>query len=89
MEPSGWYVDPYRRHERRWISAGRPTALVSDDHHEATDPPPPGPMPLPLVEPPSAAIGAGPDDLIRVDDGSPPVRYHHSWLLGDQARAAH
>jgi hypothetical protein len=79
MEPSGWYLDPYGRHERRWISAGHPTALVSDERHETTDPPPPGPMPLPLVETPAVGVGVGSDDLLRADDGSIPVRHHHSW----------
>ena len=40
MEAEGWYVDPFGSHEARWISDGRPTALVRDGHVESHDPPP-------------------------------------------------
>lgn len=36
----GWYVDPFHRHEARWISDGTPTALVRDGRAESQDPPP-------------------------------------------------
>jgi len=37
----GWYPDPYRVHEERYISAdGRPTKLVRDAGRESYDPPP-------------------------------------------------
>jgi len=30
MAEEGWYSDPYRLHEHRWFSDGKPTALVRD-----------------------------------------------------------
>lgn len=41
----GWNPDPYGRHEARWYSAGRPTALVSDDGQDGQDPLPGGTPP--------------------------------------------
>lgn len=40
MREEGWYVDPFGRHEARWISDGSPTALVRDGQIESKDPPP-------------------------------------------------
>ena len=40
MNEEGWYVDPFGRHESRWISEGTPTALVRDGRVESQDPPP-------------------------------------------------
>jgi hypothetical protein len=40
MPTSGWFKDPYRLHDARWISDGRPTALVRDGGHESMDAPP-------------------------------------------------
>jgi hypothetical protein len=40
MREEGWYVDPFGRHEARWISDAAPTALVRDGHIESKDPPP-------------------------------------------------
>ncbi len=34
----GWFTDPYRRHEARWMSQGRPTSLVRDGTIEGNDP---------------------------------------------------
>jgi len=39
-EPRGWYQDPFRRHEARYFSAGRPTRLVRDGNVESYDDPP-------------------------------------------------
>ena len=39
----GWYFDPYRRHEERWFSDGKPTALVRDKGLTSQDPPPEAP----------------------------------------------
>ena len=39
---SGWFKDPYGRHEARWMSAGTPTSLVRNGDVEQTDPPPSG-----------------------------------------------
>ena len=36
----GWYTDPYRRHEARWMSDGTPTDLVRDRGVESYDAPP-------------------------------------------------
>jgi hypothetical protein len=54
--PQGWFVDPFGAHEQRWISQGRPTALVRDGRVEAQDPPPDRPMHGPLV--PAGPAGA-------------------------------
>jgi len=68
--PQGWYVDPFGIHEQRWISQGRPTALVRDGRAESQDPPPDRPLPEgPLVPgtlgPPLARPS---DDLLRAGD---------------------
>jgi hypothetical protein len=51
-EAEGWCVDPYRRHELRWFSAGTPTALVRDNGVDGHDAPPAGPPPTAPVEAP-------------------------------------
>jgi hypothetical protein len=61
----GWYQDPYCRHEERWFSAGRATALVKDgdtEGHDEVSGPPPGPL-VP-VEDPGWDHG---QDLVRAD----------------------
>jgi hypothetical protein len=40
MNAEGWFVDPFGNHQARWISEGRPTALVRDGTVETQDPPP-------------------------------------------------
>jgi hypothetical protein len=44
-EPQGWYEDPFRLHEARYFSAGRPTKLVRDGDVEGYDEPPGGGVP--------------------------------------------
>jgi hypothetical protein len=66
MEEEGWYVDPYRIHEARWISAGVPTALVRDGDVETQDPPPSTTYAGQLEELEEAAPQDG-DDLLRAD----------------------
>lgn len=39
-EPQGWYEDPFRLHEARYFSAGRPSKLVRDGDVESYDEPP-------------------------------------------------
>jgi len=39
-EPQGWYEDPFRLHEARYFSAGKPTKLVRDGNIESCDEPP-------------------------------------------------
>jgi len=69
MEAEGWYHDPYGRHEERWYSNGRPTALVRDAKVEAKDPPPSEPPPTTtLVRSEHRPTAGGPDDLRRADD---------------------
>jgi hypothetical protein len=63
----GWYIDPYGRHEARWISAGTPTALVRDGSVEAQDPPPDEPVPASLEAWSPGGAGDG-SDLKRADD---------------------
>ena len=67
MHEEGWYVDPFGRHEARWMSDGRPTALVRDDRVESQDPPPDDPMtePLELVR---GTAPPGGSDQKRADD---------------------
>jgi hypothetical protein len=52
--PQGWYLDPYGRHELRWFSDGRATALVKDNGVTAQDAPPDEPPPHDPVPPPEA-----------------------------------
>jgi hypothetical protein len=59
-EAEGWCIDPYERHELRWFSAGRPTALVRDNGVDGRDeppatPPPTRPVAAPEVEVPATA----------------------------------
>ena len=44
MNEEGWFKDPFRRHEARWISDGTPTALVRDAGVESQDAPPDEPI---------------------------------------------
>ena len=67
MNEEGWYLDPYRRHEARWISAGAPTALVRDGAVESQDPPPGGTIPADM-EPWRPTTSPDASDLIRADD---------------------
>lgn len=63
----GWYLDPFRIHEQRWMSDGRPTSLVKDAGVEAKDEPPDQSLPDPIVPAPiQEAILGG--DLLRADD---------------------
>jgi hypothetical protein len=68
MEAEGWFRDPFEIHSDRWISDGRPTALVRDGAVEGHDPPPEAVFSGSLVEStvPEAADG---DDLRRADNG--------------------
>src|ERR1700722_13797221 len=71
----GWYSDPYLRHELRWFSAGRPTALIRDGHTEGNDPPPDEPMHILPARPEESPFSSGGADLRRSDDAqlAPPV----------------
>jgi hypothetical protein len=68
VEASGWFKDPYGRHEARWISDGSPTRLVRDGTVEGTDIPPEplGDRPLVPVEDPNAATDGS--DFRRAND---------------------
>jgi hypothetical protein len=69
MEAEGWYHDPYERHDERWYSNGKPTALVRDAKVESKDPPPSDPPPSgTLVRSDGDLSAAGPEDLRRADD---------------------
>jgi len=67
MSDEGWYIDPFGRHEARWISDGTPTSLVRDGAVESQDPPPSTPVEgaLQRVSESPAADG---NDLKRADD---------------------
>jgi len=69
MVASGWFRDPYGRHEARWFSEGRPTSLVRDGAREGTDPPTgqvSGSDPAATPVPENAPTGAS--DLRRSDE---------------------
>jgi len=61
----GWYTDPYALHDARWMSEGRPTALVRDGDIENQDPAPDGPF---TVTPIRLGLNGSPSDLRRADD---------------------
>ena len=65
--PQGWFVDPYRIHEHRWISLGRPINLVRDGNVEAKGDPPGRPQSLPYVP---VSTGSAHRDMRRADDAS-------------------
>ena len=66
MTAQGWYQDPFRRHEHRWFSDGRPTSLVRDGEAEADDEPPAREYEGPLVAAEAAELADG-GDLRRAD----------------------
>ncbi len=66
LEPNGWYVDPFGRHEARYFSAGKATPLVRDRGHESQDPPPSGPVSVADLRPAQFH-----------DDGEIPERVFH------------
>jgi hypothetical protein len=69
VQTEGWYRDPFDIHADRWISDGRPTALVRDGAVESHDPPPEVAFSGPLVESAlSESESANGDDLRRADD---------------------
>jgi hypothetical protein len=75
MNEEGWYQDPFELHEARWISDGKPTALVRDGDTESQDAAPSKPPRRPLVEAQPPPSGSPSDDLRRADDpnaGVPP-----------------
>ena len=55
MGAQGWYLDPFRLHDDRWFSGGRPTNLVRDAGVESYEDPPEGLPPGPLVPAGTAA----------------------------------
>ncbi len=73
MNAEGWYHDPYRLHEARWISDGSPTALVRDGGVESHDLPPGTPFEgeLEPIEPIGEDTGTEGEDLLRADDEHP------------------
>lgn len=70
MDPflEGWYTDPYARHEARWMSQGKPTALVRDGKVEGHDPAPDGPFKVSPVRVEGHANASNGADLRRADD---------------------
>ncbi len=67
MNAEGWYHDPFRLHEDRWMSDGAPTALVRDQGVESQDPPPSTKFDGPL-EPVAEHAPADGEDLLRADN---------------------
>jgi hypothetical protein len=66
----GWYLDPFGRHEQRWFSDGRPTALVRDGDAEAQDAPPADAWDGPLEAPPELPSPPPPPDTEAGWDGT-------------------
>jgi hypothetical protein len=64
---TGWFDDPYGRHEARWMSDGWPTSLVRDGTVEKTDPLPDQLSGVPLVQAqsPRSAPTPGSDPVQR------------------------
>ena len=67
VNEEGWYKDPFGRHEARWISDGRPTALVRDSRVESHDPPPDEPIRGEMERIPDVTPVDG-DELKRADN---------------------
>jgi hypothetical protein len=67
VNEEGWYLDPFGRHQARWISQGTPTALVRDGGVESQDAPPSDPITRPLERVDETAPVDG-NDLKRADD---------------------
>jgi len=70
QDEEGWFTDPYRRHEARWLSYGKPTKLVRDGGVESYDDPPdeePVQEPVRVEEPVEATGGS---DLLRAGEHS-------------------
>ena len=86
----GWYTDPYRRHDARWMSAGRPTNLVRDGNVTSHDEPPDGPWvtkPEPWASESTAGAGS---DLLRADSAEAGDAYDEKrgkWAAYDQLAA--
>jgi hypothetical protein len=68
MDEEGWFKDPYRRHEARWMSDGTPTALVRDAGVESQDAPPDEPISVEMERVVAEAIPADGSDLKRADN---------------------
>ena len=74
MHAEGWYRDPFKLHDDRWFSDGRPTSLVRDQGIESHDEPPRGEWPFP-PEPVAEIEESDGRDLLRVDDGERESEY--------------
>jgi hypothetical protein len=87
VQAQGWYRDPYKVHEDRYFSGGRPTKLVRDGGAESYDPPPPGPPEGELVEIPDSEPSDS-TDMRRADDRETGTAYDPSataWSTIDVA----
>lgn len=68
MDEEGWFKDPYRRHEARWMSDGTPTSLVRDGGFESQDAPPDEPLPAAMERLEVEATPGDRSNLRRADD---------------------
>lgn len=74
---TGWCNDPYGRQEHRWLTAGKPSALVGDSGVESQDPPPDGPFVVePVLLEDNSVDG---DDLRRAGEPKPPDAGQVVW----------
>jgi len=87
MNEEGWYLDPYGRHEARWISVGTPTALVRDGEVESQDPPPATPVEGTLV-PVEVTPATDGSDLRRADEAEAGSEPFDPNALADRASVA-
>jgi hypothetical protein len=60
-EPQGWYEDPFRLHEARYFSGGRPTKLVRNGDLESYDEPPSEGVPGSAAAPWDHAVSEAPN----------------------------
>jgi hypothetical protein len=98
----GWAADPFRLHEARYFSAGRPTKLVRDGTVESYDDPPsqtydpppaiPSPASAPLATAPPAAdrVSRGlAAPLVNHAGGQPPGTYPGPGVPGPRVPGVH
>jgi hypothetical protein len=82
VDEEGWYVDPFGRHEARWISDAVPTALVRDGRIESHDPPPDTVYPGTLQPVPEESRADG-TDLRRADEAETTGPRPDVWSVVD------
>ncbi|MGA3353214.1 MAG: hypothetical protein ABSD85_08530 [Acidimicrobiales bacterium] len=80
----GWYNDPYRKHDDRWFSDGKPTSLVRDGRIESRDTPPDSPLPTTLVRSETSNQASDGNDLRRADDAEREPPYDRDGAVEEE-----